>query len=345
VQEAKLTMPAGTDRDILLLGSEVAINAEGNVAFVGATHYSSGNIESGAVVEFRRTGVVWTQTRVIVTDNPTPGEFTGSRLVLSADDSTLAVLSTSTVTRMTQTVSTGKLSIYRKNGSDFYELEGQFFNNDVSNYYGIRGQLAISIDGNSIFAGQPLATIGPFYQAGKVYAYTRDAGVWAKQQEIYSKYVASQGLFGNSMKMNAAGTRLYVTHFHPAEGHTNSVEIFNKVNGVWTFDSYIELDAGTIDFDSSMLNNSDGSIFVNSSETVFTVTYRYLTQNYAAVYLKISGKWQLRSVISKGPADTTDSFARYGLMSSDGTELFLTDINALTTGNATGRIYKYTLTA
>lgn len=147
------------------------------------------------------------------------------------------------------------------------------------------GQPALSASGDTLVATQP----------GTVSVYTRD-GTWRVEGEL----TASES--GSPVAISSDGTTIAIGGMNNAD--TSSVDVFRRVDDVWTLDGHFaDLPSG--DFPTSIAINRDGTLFVVGMRSQSTDTGRvYTYRRRQAGWSKIaslggsSGDWHFGSALA-----------------------------------------------
>jgi hypothetical protein len=233
---ATLTDATVTGAGASLLGSALALSADGSTLVAGAYVSDLGGKDRGAVVLFTRPAGGWVSTKtasaiLTVASNPDEAAF-GFAVALSADGSTLAA---------------GRLGGIRKVVQVYVKPAGGWATTDapdatLSNATGVDYEnfgstLALSADGSTLVAGVYADTSGSA-NPGVVAVFTRPAGGWASS-DTPTKLSLPSGeagdRFGNSVALSADGRTLVAGAPDNATGGAASgaAYVYTKPAGGW----------------------------------------------------------------------------------------------------------------
>jgi hypothetical protein len=230
-------------------GHAVALSADGNTLAVGALGEDSAGTginadphnndaaESGAIYVFTRTGEAWIQQAYIKASNSEAGDRFGSALAINADGTMLAAAAISEDSSATgingdqsnnsaagtgsQYAGTGAVYVFANtNGQWRQDTYVKPSNTDADDMFG--SALAISADGNVLAVGArredgggigvnpPAQTDNSANDAGAVYVYTRDNGLWIQTAYIKASNTVRTEFFGTALDLNDDGSLLAV---------------------------------------------------------------------------------------------------------------------------------------
>lgn len=232
--EQKIVMPNPTTQDNF--GLVCSMDATGTrMAISAASSDIGGNVDSGAVYIYTRTGVNWAlEQRLTIAGGATNAYF-GSLLDLNPDASRLAVGSFGTSTY------TGTAYVYSRSGT-VWTLEATINPGDLptNTYYGC----SVSLDD----AGTRLAVGAYNSGTGYAYVYLRTGTSWALEQKISG--TVSGSAFGWQTVLSADGTRLAISARNLSAGASTgvgAVEIWLRTGVVWAREAILQASDGRTD--------------------------------------------------------------------------------------------------
>jgi len=189
-QTQKLTAIDGQPQEFF--GYSVAI--DGDIAAVGALLATDNAIQSGAVYIYTRTGNTWNFDTKLVPANPEDLDHFGFKVAI--DGQTLVVASDNDDTINGE--DSGSVYIYTRDAGT-WSLETQLLpaDGDPADFFAT----AIDIQADTLAVGTPndddRAT-----DAGAVYVYTRDAGIWSFEAKLLASDAADGDWLGISLAID-----------------------------------------------------------------------------------------------------------------------------------------------
>ena len=213
-----------------MFGSAIALSATGDTLAVGAANEDSSATgvngdqtdnsaaNAGAVYVFMRSGDVWSQQAYLKASNTTGTDNFGVAVALGADGSTLAVGATGEGTNATS--NSGAVYIFtRAAGTWTQQAYIKASNTEAFDSFG--SAVALSADGSTLAVGATsedsnatgvngAQSDNSAADAGAVYVFTRNAGVWAQQAYLKGSNAAAGDTFGALVALSADGSVLAV---------------------------------------------------------------------------------------------------------------------------------------
>jgi hypothetical protein len=135
-------------------------------------------------------------------------------------------------------VNAGSVSLHARQGASWvYELDLVATDASAGAAYGC----ALALEGNVLAVGARTRDAGPALDAGAVYVYRRDAGVWTQEALLLAPQVQAGAQFGSSLALS--GERLIVgapLYTHPSVGTVpaqparGAAYVYKRVAGQWT---------------------------------------------------------------------------------------------------------------
>ncbi|MGE0546060.1 MAG: integrin [Kofleriaceae bacterium] len=266
-------------------GRALAISDDGNTVVVGVRPEDGGSAgiggnpsdntitDSGAVYVFARNGVSWHQETYLKATNPSPSDFFGTTVALSADGKTLAVGAYYEDSgspgidgpQNDESVSNaGAVYVYKRSGNSWsHDAYIKASNPGVDAAFG--AALALSNDGSILAVGSPgerSASEGingsqvnaGLVNAGAVYAFRRAGGSWVQQAYIKSSHMDANDHFGFAVALDADGDTLAVgckgessaatgTTGDPSDNdaeNAGTVFVFSRSNTAWSQQAHLK---------------------------------------------------------------------------------------------------------
>lgn len=201
-------------------GFSVAIS--GNHAVAGAPQYDGPDTDSGAVFQFTRVNGAWTMDITPLEDPYDAGDSDGLLqhkygYSVDMDDDTLVVgaplweVTDATPTQFDR----GRAYVYKLSSNDSWDLVtsiGLFPRADVggnpSNQDDAQFGYSVAVSGNAIAVGSPFREVGGVTDAGEVFVFEEEHGVWDMTLKLILDVPGTNAHFGSSVALD--GRRLLV---------------------------------------------------------------------------------------------------------------------------------------
>lgn len=302
-QQAYIKAPAGSqDRRF---GSSIDISNDGNRLAIGMSldrsnatgvngdFTASGNLDSGAVFLYVRSGTIWTFDTYFKASNPGVDDFFASHVTISGDGNTLAVVAHGEDSSATgingnqadnSATSSGAVYLFRYSSSTWtQEAYIKASNTDLGDFI---INSALSDDGNTLAVGatgEDSSSAGingdqsnnSFSNAGAVYVFRFTAGNWVQEAYLKASNSSTNDRFGAGLHLSASGDLLAVSatsedsnaieiggdETNNSLTESGAVYIFRRENTSWTQEAYVKAsNTGTNDgFGSFLQVSSDGT--------------------------------------------------------------------------------------
>ena len=182
VQEAKLTASDGSADD----NFGISVSIDGDTIVVGADFASGPVVNSpGAAYVFRRNGTSWSQEAKLTASDPSALGLFGVSVGISTE--TIVV---GAIRHDDAFTDAGAAYVFRRNGTTWNE-ETKLLGSepDRKNHFGW-----VSIDGNIIVVGAPIANNKPPTEPGMVYVFKHDGLAWNEELKLVaSDSIAPEG--------------------------------------------------------------------------------------------------------------------------------------------------------
>jgi FG-GAP repeat len=230
-QGGKLTASDATGAS--LLGSSVALSADGNTALIGGPEDEAGGTMAGAAWVFTRTGSTWTQQgpKLTGSDEQGPGQF-GISVALSADGNTALI---GGIEDQTKGATVGAAWAFVRAGSTWTQQGPKLTGGIEENVGGRFGRsVALSATGNT-------ALIGAYFDdstKGSAFVFTRSGTTWAQQgKRLLASDESGEGQFGVSAALSSDGNTALIGGPHDEGGKAVMVGaawVFVRSGSTWS---------------------------------------------------------------------------------------------------------------
>lgn len=187
-----------------MLGSAVALSADGEVLAIGARQYSGGGAYGGVYV-YDRDGASWVQRgSILVPASPTSGMSYGAAVALSADGEVLVVGSPGLSS------SRGGVFVYDRDGSGWTQRGSILVDvyEEAGNRYG--SAVSLGSNGDRLMVGADYAYLSYDY-SGAIFVYRRSGSAWTALVDGYAASDAtSSARFGCGVALVEDSTRAVI---------------------------------------------------------------------------------------------------------------------------------------
>lgn len=211
VMERKLL--ASDKANLDWFGYSLAMNSDGSRIAVGAMYHGTATptatTENGAVYVFSRAGTTWSEeTQLLASDRADRDHF-GHSVAMSADGTRIAVGAYDEDDATgTATTNNGAVYVYSWTGASWTE-ERKIVAADKGSDENFGGALSFDATASRLaIAAEDDSDIAP--RTGSVYVYSRNLTTWTFEQELHALDAEGFDQFGESVSLDAAGTRLAV---------------------------------------------------------------------------------------------------------------------------------------
>lgn len=200
-QQQKLLASDKENGDVL--GTSVALSANGNTALIGALGESdSGTTQNGAAYVFVRSGSAWTQQWKLLAGDKASGDWFSWSIALSGDGDTALIGAQAHDDSGAN--DNGAAYVYVRIGSIWVQQQKILASDKASgNLFGSSVRLAA--DGNTALLGASGRNDSGLVGNGAAYAFVRSGSAWTQQQKFLASDKASGDHFGSSVALSADG--------------------------------------------------------------------------------------------------------------------------------------------
>jgi hypothetical protein len=187
-QQARLISLDGAAQDSF--GSAVALNADGNIALVGAPRDDIGyNYNQGSAYVFARSGMSWSQQAHVFASGGWQDDHFGNAVALSADAYTALIGAQGMHDYLDSAY------VFTRSGALWSEQAKLLpFVRTANNWFG--DSVALSADGNTALIGAPRDDVGYSEDNGSAYVFARSGTSWSQQTQLVAWDGASYDYFG-----------------------------------------------------------------------------------------------------------------------------------------------------
>ena len=220
----------------------IALSGDGSTLAVGAPDDSSAGIgiddnqtispraaSSGAAYVFTRSGDTWSRQAYLKASNTSAGASFGFSIAVSNDGNTLVVgayledspgfgVNGNQGGIASNSSNAGAAYVFtRRDGHWSQQAYLKAFNPQANAYFG--RAVSISGDGDTVAVGAIGENAGGL-NAGAVYVYARNKGLWSPQAYVKAADIRTNAYFGSSVALNSDGNVLSVAEHNELGGAT-----------------------------------------------------------------------------------------------------------------------------
>jgi len=186
-------------------GHAVAVSSDGNTCAVGAyLDYTAGDVRTGAVYVFTRTGSLWSQQQVLVPTDAAATDFFGYSVSMAGDGNTLVVGSYLSDNGGSAGANRGAAYVFTRSGG-VWSQQAKLIAPDASNGDQFGRAVAMAADGLTCVVGAFSDDFGSTANAGSTYVFTRSGSAWAQVDRIQAPDAAADDFFGSAVALSASG--------------------------------------------------------------------------------------------------------------------------------------------
>jgi FG-GAP repeat protein len=343
-------------------GESLSLSGDGNTLVVGAPNENGGSTgvdgdktntngtHSGAAYVFVRNGTQWTEQTYLKASNTVYPMSFGRSVSISRDGSTIAVgAPDESGGPGPNTASSGASYVYARSGNSWVvQAYVKASNPGVADNFGF--SLSLSADGNTLVVGalfESSAASGvngneaddSLSQAGAAYLFTRLAGTWTQRAYLKASNPEAAAIFGYSVRVNDAGTRLAISApFSSNQGaESGAVYVFDASNGAWAQQERLAATGSppffsTPGYGVSLAFDASGDQLIVGNENEQSAANGVegdqsddSTIGAGAAYLfaRTNGGWQMQRYIKASNTGSGDFFGSSAACSADGATIAL----------------------
>jgi len=310
--------------DTILFGISVSINADGNRVVVGS---EGDNSFKGSAYIFKRTGTTWTQEQKIVASDRANFDFFGISVSINSDGSRVII----SATRDDNDI--GSAYIFKRDGTIWTE-EQKIIASDGASSDRFGTSVSINSDGSRVIIGAQEDDSN----TGSAYIFKRNGTLWLEEQKILASDAATLDRFGNSVSINADGSRVIVgAFFDDNDNNKGSAYIFKRDETTWTEEQKIIASDRTVDdqFGSSVSINSNGC------RVIVSAIGDDSNKGSAYIFNRIGITWTEEQKIIASDGASSDRFGTSVSINGDGLRTIVGALNDDDKGNNSGSAYVF----
>lgn len=221
-------------------GRSSAMNATGDYALVGESHWNNGAIQDlGRVHVYQRTGKEWNHVSTITAPDGVAGDYFGVSVAVNADATTALI---GAFYRVEGGIAArGAVYVYTRSGSTWtYQQKILASNSQTNDQFGIC--VAVNSDATVALIGAVGRDDGSVTDRGGIYYFTRSGSTWTQQSLILFATPVVSDVFGSQVALNAAGDyALIAAYGRDSGGFTNNgvVYIYTRSGTTWSYQGLI----------------------------------------------------------------------------------------------------------
>lgn len=223
----------------IYFGESVAINKDGNLAYIASIDHAKGS-GAGAVYIFRRSGNVWTQQQKLTPDYIKEADYFGSATAINSDGTYVMIAALSDDEAGNNF---GGVYVYSypsrialSQSKESFSLQGFLTDPEGKEIDRYGRGVSLSEDGTWAAVGVENRDDNSLTNSGCVYIYKRKGQTWIKSATLYANPVTEAAMFGWAVALDATGTQLLVGEIQ--DGITpifsGAVHYYTRVGEIWT---------------------------------------------------------------------------------------------------------------
>ncbi len=351
-------------------GESLSLSGDGNTLVVGAPNENGGSTgvdgdktntngtHSGAAYVFVRNGTQWTEQTYLKASNTVYPMSFGRSVSISRDGSTIAVGAPDescggpgidNTQCFPDQVNSGAGYVYARSGNSWaVQAYVKASNPGLTDQFGY--SLSLGSDGNTLVVGAPFESSAAsgvngnqaddsLSQAGAAYLFTRLAGTWTQRAYLKGSNPQASAIFGYSVRVNDAGTRLAISApFSSNQGAASgAVYVFDASNGAWAQQQRLAATGSppffsTPGYGVSLAFDASGDQLIVGNENEQSAANgvegdqsddSMIGAGAAYLFARTSGGWQMQKYIKASNTGSNDFFGSSAACSADGTTIAL----------------------
>lgn len=255
-------------------GRSSAMNAAGDYALVGESHWDNGAVQNlGRVHVYQRTGKEWNRVSTITAPDGVTGDCFGISVAVNSD-ATMALIGA--YYRVEGGITArGAVYVFTRSGSTWtYQQKILASNAQTSDQFGIC--VAVNSDATIALIGAYGRDDGSVGDRGGVYYFTRSGSTWTQQSLILLATPVAGDVFGSQVALNAAGDYALIgVYGRDSGGFTDNgaVYIYTRSGTTWTYQGLIAQP------DPENFNGFSSGIAINADATIALIGAGHKDEN------------------------------------------------------------------
>ena len=309
VTQTTVTIDYRTSITANKVGQSVSLSADGNFMAVGSPEFTKDTYTSnGRVSIYAKVSGAWKFQKLIDPSVSANATKFGSKVLLNADGSVLAIASGSGVANCVE--------IYTRFGTT-WTFSTKLTSGDAAAYLADGGQKAMAFGpDNTLYVG----CTSKNSNQGAVYGYSLSNGTYALSKTIAP--VSTGGQFGYSVAVSNDGSTLVVGEPASVSGsNTGVVKAHVLVNGIWTLKSTLTpTDTVAIgSFGKTVAVSANGKVILGTSFSNGSVT----NSGKGFVFRFEGNTWVQKTVLKGATVAQNDNFGYDLALTNDGLTAFI----------------------
>lgn len=329
----------------IYFGDSVAMNKDGNLAYIASIDHAKGS-GAGAVYVFRRSGNVWTQQQKLTPDYIKEADYYGSSVAMNGDGTYVMIAALSDDEAGTNF---GGVYVYSypsrialSQSKESFSLQGFLtdLEGKTNDYYG-RG-VALSEDGAWAAVGAELRSDNAIAYSGCVYIYKRKGQTWIKSATLYAAPQIANSSFGWSVALDPTGSHLLVGEIGEDTTQLNSgaVHYFTRIGETWTHRQKFKAPTPVLDhyFSSSISINRNADYAVVGA---YGDAEKGALAGAVFIYKRVGLTWTYQSKMVSPVGETNTHYGVAAAMNQSGSILAVGALGSGSSGVYNGAVYLY----
>jgi hypothetical protein len=321
-QEAKLAASDKAASDYF--GRSVSINADGTKVVIGAYQADPDGISNaGAAYIFKYNGSTWSQEAKLAASDKASNEYFGNSVSINADGTKVVI--GAYYASPNGFVTAGAAYIFKYNGSTWSQ-EAKLVASDKALYDYFGQSVSINANGTKVVIGAYGANPDGISDAGAAYIFKYNGSTWSQEAKLAASDKASNDSFGNSVSINADGTKVVIgaQAADPDDTINAGAAYIFKYNGsTWSQESKLAASDKAADdyFGYSVSINADGTKVVIGA---YTTNPDGIINAGAAYIFKYNGStWLQEAKLAASDKVASDYFGNSVSINADGTKVVI----------------------
>lgn len=213
---------AASDR----FGSSVAI--DGETAVVGAFYDDDAGASSGTAWVFTRAAGVWTEQQKLIGADTGASDYFGRAVAIDGDSIIVGAYGDDDIA-----INSGAAYIFTRAVGVWSEQQKLKASDAAGSASYSAYPQSVAISGDTAVVGAA-GNIAGGLENGCAYVYTRTAGVWSEQQQLFASDMANYVKFGYAVALEGDTLVVGAPTEDTAASNAGAVYVFTRTGGVWT---------------------------------------------------------------------------------------------------------------
>lgn len=307
-------------------GSSISSSEDESILVVGASGEDPSDVSnSGAAYVFEYQNGTYVQTQKLQPSNPELSKGFGRQVTISSDGNLITVSSS-----RGDGERTFRVYVFEKQGTNFVQTQ-EIVPSELEEMSQFGSGLQISHDSSFLVIPSRAQDIGTAQNAGKVYIYEKQNGIFVETQVLQEEApISNSNGFGSSAAISSDDSLIYIgcQNSDKASTDAGAVFVYKKVNNVWSLDYEIFSDDLSPNiFGNKLSLSKDDQHLIVGALTDSDVDYG---SGASYVFSKKNGKMkQVDKILpdytgETSSGSTSQSFGTTVEISGDGSLVFIT---------------------